>query len=48
MDENNWITRQERREIRMKKKRERMLKHGAGLSKIYRDAVEKRTRSKKS
>jgi hypothetical protein len=35
-------TRQERREKKLKKKRERMSKHGKNLAKIYMDAVLKR------
>jgi len=35
-------TRQERREKRLTKKRERMLKHGRSLAKIYKDAILKR------
>ncbi len=35
-------TRQERREKKLKKKRERMSKHGKNLAKIYLDAVMKR------
>jgi len=35
-------TRQERREKRLKKKRERMPQHGRSLAKIYLDAVMKR------
>jgi hypothetical protein len=37
-------TRQERRAKKLHKKRQRMLQHGKGLGKIYRDAVEKRER----
>ena len=39
MSENHAETRQERRERRLKKKRERMQKHGKGLARIYRDAI---------
>jgi hypothetical protein len=39
-------TRQERREQKLKKKRERMPQHGKGLAKIYRDAVKKREKGK--
>ena len=35
-------TRQERREQRLKKKRERIAKHGKNLAKIYMDAILKR------
>ena len=39
MDNNNVDTKQERREKKLKKKRERMPKHGKGLARIYRDAI---------
>lgn len=35
-------TREERREKRLRRKRERMPKHGKSLAKVYRDAVLKR------
>jgi hypothetical protein len=35
-------TRQERREKKLKKKRERMPKHGKNLAKIYMEAIMKR------
>jgi len=35
-------TRQERREQKLKKKQERMPKHGKGIAQIYRNAVSKR------
>ena len=35
-------TRQERREKKLKKKRERMPQHGKGLAKVYMDAILKR------
>jgi len=35
-------TRQERREKRLKKKRERMPQHGRSLARIYIDAIRKR------
>jgi len=35
-------TRQERREKRLKKKREKMPKHGKNLARIYMDAILKR------
>jgi hypothetical protein len=42
---NNEIeTKQERREKKLKKKRERMPKHGKNLAKIYMDAIIKRLR----
>jgi predicted metalloprotease len=44
MTDNQGETRQERRERRLKKKRERMPKHGKNLAKIYIDAVLKRLR----
>ena len=37
-------TRQERREKKLKKKRERMPKHGKNLAKVYIDAIMKRLR----
>jgi hypothetical protein len=40
-------TRQERREKKLKKKRERMPKHGKNLAKIYIDAIMKRLRGRK-
>ncbi len=39
-------TRQERREKRLKKKRERMPQHGRSLVKIYKDVILKRLRGK--
>jgi len=39
-------TRQERREKRLRKKRERMPKHGKDLARIYRDAILKRFKRK--
>jgi hypothetical protein len=39
-------TRQERREKKLKKKRERMPKHGKSLARIYMDAILKRLRRK--
>jgi len=39
-------TRQGRREKRLKKKRERMPKHGRSLARIYIDAILKRLRGK--
>ncbi len=38
----NIETRQERREKRLKKKRERMPKHGKNLARIYVEAIIKR------
>jgi len=43
---NHEETRQERREKRLRKKRERMPKHGKSLARVYRDAVLKRLRGK--
>jgi len=42
MSENKVETRQERREKKLKKKRERMPQHGKGLAKVYMDAILKR------
>jgi hypothetical protein len=39
--------RQERREKKLKKKRERMRKHGRGLASIYRNAVLKRLKRRR-
>jgi len=39
-------TRQERREKKLKKKRERIPKHGRSLARIYMDAILKRLRGK--
>ena len=39
-------TKQERRERRLKKKRERMPKHGQSLARIYMDAILKRLKGK--
>jgi hypothetical protein len=36
-------TRQERREKKLRKKREQIPQHGKALAKIYQNAVEKRT-----
>ena len=40
-------TKQERREKRLKKKRERMPQHGRSLVKIYKDAILKRLKRRK-
>lgn len=40
-------TRQERREKKLRKKREQVVKHGKTLGQIYKDAVEKRLKTKK-
>jgi hypothetical protein len=39
-------TKQERREKKLKKKRERIPKHGKNLAKVYMDAIMKRLRGK--
>jgi len=39
-------TRQEKRERKIRKKREKMPQHGKTLAKIYRDAVTKRAKGK--
>ncbi len=39
-------SRQERREKKLRKKRERIPKHGKNLAKIYMDAILKRLRGK--
>jgi hypothetical protein len=39
-------TRQERREKKLKKKRERMSKHGKNLARVYMDAIIKRLRGR--
>ena len=44
MSNNEIETKQERREKKLKKKRERMPKHGKNLAKIYMDAIMKRLR----
>jgi hypothetical protein len=43
---NGAETRQERREKKLRRKKERMPKHGKGLAKVYLDAVMKRLRGK--
>lgn len=47
MNEKRIEARQERREKKLKKKRERMPKHGQSLARIYVDAILKRLRGKK-
>jgi len=44
MPENNQVpeTRQSRRERKLRKKRERIAKHGKTIAQVYRDAVLKR------
>jgi len=39
---NTEDTRQEKREEKLRKKKERIKKHGKGLGQMYKDAVEKR------
>jgi len=39
-------TRQERREKKLKKKRERIPQHGKGLARVYMDVILKRLRGK--
>jgi hypothetical protein len=46
MSNERMKTRQERREKKLRKKRERMSKHGKNLAKVYMDAVIKRLRGK--
>jgi len=43
---NGAETRHERREKKLRKKKERIPKHGKGLAKVYLDAVMKRLRGK--
>ena len=47
MDSEGTETRQERRENKLRKKRERMTQHGKRLAKVYMDALLKRLRGKK-
>ena len=42
--DNHVESRQERREKKLQKKREHIAQHGKGLTKIYKDAVEKRAK----
>jgi hypothetical protein len=42
VSDNKVETRQERREKKLKKKRERIQQHGKNLAKIYMDAIMKR------
>ncbi|MEK7354332.1 MAG: hypothetical protein AABZ77_07500 [Chloroflexota bacterium] len=48
MEDNNMETKQERREKKLKKKKERIAQHGKGLATIYKEAVLKRLRRGKS
>jgi hypothetical protein len=47
-EEQELETRQERREKKLRKKKERMVKHGKGMAQMYKDAVSKRLKSKQS
>ena len=47
MDNDHLETKQERREKKLRKKREKMPKHGRNLARIYRDAILKRLRRSK-
>lgn len=47
MDNKNIETRQERREKKLKRKREKMPKHGKNLAKIYMDAILKRLKHRR-
>jgi len=47
MNEDKIETRQERREKKLKKKREQVPKHGKNLAKIYVDAILKRLKRSK-
>ncbi len=42
MSDDEAETKQERREKKLKKKRERMSKHGKNLARVYMDAILKR------
>jgi len=44
MSDDELETKQERREKKLKKKRERMSKHGKNLARVYMDAILKRLR----
>ena len=46
MNDEEIETKQERREKRLKKKKERMTKHGKNLARTYIDAILKRLRRK--
>ncbi len=46
MNEERLKTRQERRERKLRKKRERIPKHGKNLARVYLDAILKRLRGK--
>ena len=42
MSDDDLDTKQERREKKLKKKRERMSKHGKNIARVYMDAILKR------
>ncbi len=44
MDDNGPDTRQERREKKLRKKKERIAKHGKNLASVYTDAILKKLR----
>ena len=46
MSEEKVEIRQERRERKLRKKRERVRQHGKNLAKVYRDAILKRLKGK--
>ena len=46
MSEEKAETRQERREKKIRKKRERISKHGKNLARVYTDAILKRLRKR--
>ena len=46
MNDKEPETRQERREKKLRKKRERVPKHGKNLARVYMDAILKRLRGK--
>ena len=48
MNDKQVETKQERRERRLKKKRERMPKHGKNLARIYMDAILKRLKRRRA
>jgi hypothetical protein len=43
-NENHGETRQERREKKLKKKKEHVPQHGKSLARVYKNAVEKRSK----
>ena len=46
MNDNHIETKQERRARKLRKKRERMAKHGKNLARVYMDAIMKRLRGR--